>query len=66
MELGLARSVCHGTFRKPSQEVAMATADDPDRSVIHYFVDEAGTPTLFRRRRKSIVDVAGCSKFFIL
>jgi hypothetical protein len=44
----------------------MPTANDPDRVVIHYFVDEAGTPTLFRRRRQSIVGVDGCSKYFIL
>ena len=44
----------------------MSTANDPDRVVIHYFVDEAGTPTLFRRRRQSIVGADGCSKYFIL
>jgi hypothetical protein len=44
----------------------MATANDPDRVIIHYFVDEAGTPTLFRRRRESIVGQEGCSNYFIL
>jgi hypothetical protein len=44
----------------------MARADDPERVVIHYFVDEAGTPTLFRRRRESIVGRQGCSYYFIL
>jgi len=44
----------------------MASADDPDRVVIHYFVDEAGTPTLFRHRRHSIVGEEGCSNYFIL
>ena len=44
----------------------MASGDDPERVVIHYFVDEAGTPNLFRRRRESIVGQEGCSNFFIL
>ena len=44
----------------------MASAGDPDRVVIHYFVDEAGTPTLFRRCRESIVGQEGCSNYFIL
>lgn len=44
----------------------MPTANDRERVVIHYFVDEAGTPTLFRRRRESIVGIEGCSKYFIL
>lgn len=44
----------------------MASTDDTDRVVIHYFVDEAGTPTLFRRRRESIVGQEGCSNYFIL
>jgi hypothetical protein len=44
----------------------MARAGDSERVVIHYFVDEAGTPTLFRRRRESIVGREGCSNHFIL
>src|SRR5271157_3354481 len=44
----------------------MASADDPERVAIHYFVDEAGTPNLFRRRRESIVGQEGCSNYFIL
>jgi hypothetical protein len=44
----------------------MTNAGDPERVVIHYFVDEAGTPTLFRRRRESIVGQEGCSNYFIL
>ena len=44
----------------------MASAENPERVVIHYFVNEAGTPNLFRRRRESIVGQEGCSNFFIL
>lgn len=37
------------------------------RETLHYFVDEAGDPTLFEGRRgKPIVGTAGCSLFFIL
>ena len=32
----------------------------------HLFVDEAGTPTLFHSKGKSIVDTPGCSRFFLL
>ena len=34
--------------------------------VLHLFVDEAGTPTLFHESGKSIADTYGCSRFFIL
>lgn len=37
-----------------------------DHETIHYFVDEAGTPTLFAKRRKVIVGNDGCSKYFLL
>lgn len=33
---------------------------------LHIFVDEAGDPTLFANRRRSIVGISGCSRFFIL
>lgn len=32
----------------------------------HYFVDEAGDPTLFNRRKQVVVGVQGCSTFFML
>jgi hypothetical protein len=32
----------------------------------HYFVDEAGDPTLFNRRGNVIIGSQGCSRFFIL
>jgi Protein of unknown function (DUF3800) len=34
--------------------------------VRHYFVDEAGDPTLFGRRGKVLIGTEGCSKFFML
>lgn len=37
------------------------------RETLHYFVDEAGDPTLFQGRRgKPLAGSAGCSRFFIL
>jgi hypothetical protein len=47
-------------------EAIMASADDPDRVVIHYFVDEAGNPTLFDARGKILVGTEGCSSYFML
>jgi hypothetical protein len=35
-------------------------------SVVHYFVDEAGDPTLFNRKGRLIVGDEGCSSYFIL
>jgi hypothetical protein len=32
----------------------------------HYFVDEAGDPTLFNRNGKVMIGAEGCSRFFIL
>lgn len=32
----------------------------------YYFVDEAGDPVLFNRKKKIVVGTEGCSKFFIL
>ena len=40
--------------------------DEPESVAVHYFIDEAGQPTLFRRRRESMVGQDGCSTFFIL
>jgi hypothetical protein len=39
---------------------------DTDRSAIHYFVDEAGDPTLFNRKGRLIVGDEGCSRYFML
>jgi hypothetical protein len=39
---------------------------EPARSKCHYFVDEAGDPTLFNRRKQIVVGVEGCSTYFIL
>ena len=36
------------------------------RETIHYFVDEAGDPTLFNRKGRIIVNEDGCSSYFIL
>ena len=33
---------------------------------LHFYVDEAGDPVLFARRRRSIVGTEGCSRYFIL
>jgi hypothetical protein len=41
-------------------EPACATA------IIHYFVDEAGDPTLFNRNGRLIVGDEGCSRYFLL
>ncbi|MEK6677714.1 MAG: DUF3800 domain-containing protein [Planctomycetota bacterium] len=32
----------------------------------HYFVDEAGDPTLFNRRKQVVVGVEGCSTYFMV
>lgn len=37
-----------------------------EQETIHYFVDEAGDPTLFNRKGRIIVDEDGCSNYFIL
>ncbi len=44
----------------------MTTAPKPPPSIRHYFVDEAGDPTLFASRGKVLVGTEGCSAFFIL
>jgi len=40
--------------------------DELESVTVHYFIDEAGQPTLFRRRRESMVGQDGCSTYFIL
>lgn len=37
-----------------------------EQSVLHYFVDEAGDPTLFNAKGRVIVGDEGCSRFFML
>jgi hypothetical protein len=44
----------------------MSTANDPDRIVINYFVDEAGDPTLFNANGKILIGTEGCSSYFML
>ena len=39
---------------------------DVEKEIIHYFVDEAGDPTLFNRKGRIIVNDDGCSNYFIL
>jgi len=36
------------------------------KETVHYFVDEAGDPTLFNRKGRIIVGDPGCSSYFIL
>ena len=42
--------------------------DDKDQPAVvhHYFVDEAGDPSLFNAKGKVIVGTEGCSRYFIL
>lgn len=35
-------------------------------SVLHFFVDEAGDPTLFDSKGRILVGMEGCSKYFIV
>ncbi len=44
----------------------MSSAEPQPASVRHYYVDEAGDPTLFDRKGRIIVGTEGCSRFFIL
>ena len=44
----------------------MSTNSDQPAAIRHYFVDEAGDPTLFDRKGRIIVGQEGCSWFFIL
>lgn len=37
-----------------------------ESGIRHYYVDEAGDPSLFKRRGKVIVGAPGCSSYFIL
>ncbi|HUY32787.1 MAG TPA: DUF3800 domain-containing protein [Pirellulales bacterium] len=44
----------------------MPDPSEAETLIAYHFVDEAGTPTLFARRRKPIVGLEGCSNYFIL
>jgi hypothetical protein len=44
----------------------MTSTSAGDQETVYYFVDEAGTPTLFGKRREMIVGNEGCSKYFVL
>jgi len=39
---------------------------ETDKDTIHYFVDEAGDPSLFNRKGNIIVGNEGCSSYFII
>ena len=39
---------------------------EKDNLIIHYFVDEAGDPTLFNRKGRIIIGGEGCSEYFML
>ena len=44
----------------------MGDPHDTRMPTIHYFVDEAGDPTLFDNKGRIIVGEPGCSSYFIL
>ena len=44
----------------------MTSGAEYPQAKCHYFVDEAGDPTLFNRRKQIVVGVEGCSTFFML
>ena len=44
----------------------MSSIHDPDPILVYYFIDEAGDPLLFGRRRVSVVGDTGVSNYFIL
>lgn len=50
----------------PAQDQTLRPTLDSAESRIHYFVDEAGDPTLFNRKGQVIVGEEGCSRYFIL
>ena len=43
-----------------------STVSETAKDTIHYFVDEAGDPTLFNRKGHLIIGDEGCSNYFIL
>lgn len=44
----------------------MMSSQEMEKSVIHYFVDEAGDPTLFNCKGQLIIGNDGCSRYFML
>ncbi len=44
----------------------MGETREPVPTERHYFVDEAGDPVLFNRRKRIVVGTEGCSSYFIL
>jgi hypothetical protein len=44
----------------------MSSGVEGETSPVHYFVDEAGDPTLFDRKGRLIIGNVGCSRFFML
>ncbi len=44
----------------------MTNTEEQPQLKCHYFVDEAGDPTLFNRRKQIVVGTEGCSTFFML
>jgi hypothetical protein len=50
----------------PGREGLPLAGERASKSIRHYFVDEAGDPILFNRRKQVVVGKEGCSSFFIL
>ncbi len=44
----------------------MTESTEAELSILHYFVDEAGDPTLFGRKGQVLVGEDGCSQYFML
>ena len=42
------------------------SASPEPNSICHYFVDEAGDPTLFNRRKQVVIGQKGCSRYFMM
>lgn len=56
----------HEEYPEAARDVNMGSESGSVQEEKHYFVDEAGDPTLFAARGKVTVGLAGCSRFFIL
>ena len=44
----------------------LSHSPENQKSIRHYFVDEAGDAILFDGKGRSIIGVTGCSRYFIL
>ena len=53
-------------FRNCQVKTLSTNLPAPSDRIKYYFVDEAGDPTLFNRRKQIVVGQQGCSTFFIL